>query len=231
MSSIRKQNVNKKSRLGTPRRPLLVEEDLKDMGARDPDLGLGRGFKNPQPFRSAPVGFMKLRFAVNTAIVTTTFGGANLLDLLCFSTAANTAFRTARACRLKYVEIWEPFLGPGLINSYAGVTFFGTGATNTGTNDERFAVSSGPDMPAHLLAMVPKDTVVGFWQNDASTLTLCTIQNLSIGAIVDVAFDWIPRQNVASTSAVSTAVTVAGAGQLAVHPWVTSLSGVGLNNI
>jgi len=213
------------------RGPVLVEDDGKDHQIVDPDRGLSPGFRQPQPFRSTQVTNSKIRFVVNTAITTYTWTAADFLRLHSFSTAANTGYGIARSIEFKYIEIWEPFQGTGMTTSVAGVSFYGTGATNTGTNDERFASSASPDYPGHLLSKPPKGTLIGAWQNVASSLTMFDIKNLSVGAFVDVCFNYLSGENQTASNLGSYIITAASAGLVGVHPPTTSLSAVGLNNM
>ncbi len=174
----------------------------------------------------------KIRMIVSGgAPLTVTFNASDLLKIHTFTTAANTGYGIARAVRLKYVEIWEPFQGVGMNTSLAGIQFYGTGATNTGTNDERFCVAVGTNAPAHLLAYPPKETLVGWWQNVASSLVLFDLKNLEEGCIVDISFDYISGENQSSTNLGSYAVVAASAGLTGVHLPSTFLTAVGLNNL
>jgi len=211
--------------------PLLVEEDYVDRRSQNPNVGLKPGLKFPMPFQSVQVINQKFRFVVSSAIGTQTFMASDLFKLLTFSTAANTGYCIPRALRFKYIEIWEPFEGVGVSTSLAGVFFYGTGATNTGTNDERYAISTAPDTPAHLLARPPKETLIGYWQNVASSLTMFDIRSLSVGATVDISLDYIGGFNQSASNLGPYTITAASAGLVGCHPPTTSLSAVGLNNM
>jgi hypothetical protein len=166
-----------------------------------------------------------------TSLGTVTFRASDLLSIHTLATAANTGYGIARAVKLKYVEIWEPFQGTASITSVAGLTFYGTGATNTGTNDERYCVSVGPDAPAHLLAYPPVGTLIGYWQNYASSLVLFDLRNLEEGAVVDLCFDWISGENQTTINVGPYTITGGVIGAVGVHLPSTQLTAVGLNNL
>jgi hypothetical protein len=167
---------------------------------------------------------------VSTAFTVETITAATILNFMAFATGATTAYRVARAVKLKYIELWEPYQGVGQITSVAGVEMYGTGATNTGTNDERFASSATPDAPGHLLVRPPKGTLIGYWQNEASTLTYCDIKNCEVGTVIDFAFLWSGRDNDTSTSAVTVSVSGLSAGMMGITRPSTKWSAVGYNN-
>ncbi len=166
---------------------------------------------------------------VNQAFTTVTWNASDLLHVHCMATSATVGYGFARAVKLKYVELWEPNQGTGQFTSLAGIIFYGTGATNTGTNDERFAVSVGSNDPAHLLAYPPAGTLLGAWQNYQSSLVLFDLKNMEVGTIVDISFDWLSGEN-QNTTNTTFSITGGTLGVCGVHLPSTSLTAVGLNN-
>ncbi len=216
------------SSLTTPKRRKNKGENAS---THNPDEGMRPGFTFPRQFRAVPVLNSKIRMIVTGgAPLTVTFNASDLLKIHTVATAANTGYGMARAVRLKYVEIWEPFQGASMNTSLAGIQFYGTGATNTGTNDERFCVAVGTNTPAHLLAYPPKETLVGWWQNVASSLVLFDLKNLEEGCIVDISFDYISGENQTAINLGPYTISGGVLGAFGVHLPSTFLSAVGLNN-
>ncbi len=208
-----------------------TDEDL-DLGSLDPNEGMRAGFRYPKSFQIPPICQYKIRFYVNADITSLTFTAAHLLQLVCFSTAINTAYQVAKSVRLRYIEIWEPIVAAGTpANNTSGFIYYGTAGTNTGTNRAYFCTNASYDKPGHTLAPVPKNTVLPFWQNAASGLTFGDFRNLTLGATVDVRFDLIGNGDFSSVAAASFAVVAASAGLQGVHPPSASLTAVGWNNM
>ncbi len=213
-------------------RALIVEDNELDLSSANPDKGLRLGFKYPQPFRAVPVQNSKIRFNVLTNITVLAVAAQDFLKLHCFATAASTGYGIARAIKLRYVELWVPYQTAAVDTSLGGIVFYGTGATNTGTNDERFAVGASYDKPAHLVARPPTGTLVGFWQNYQSSLTMFDLRNIPQGSTIDFSFDWISGENQTGTNVGPFAITAGSSvGEVGVHPPSTSLSAIGLNNL
>ncbi len=224
----RKQNTRRMN----SRRIMITEDSELDLSSLNPDKGLRLGFKYPQPFRAVPVQNSKIRFNVLSNIVTLTIAAQDFLKLHCFATAASTGYGLARAIKLKAIELWVPFQTAAVDNSLGGIVFYGTGATNTGTNDERFAVGASYDKPAHLLAKPPGGTLVGYWQNYQSSLTMFDLRNIPQGSTIDFDFDWISGENQTAVNVGPFAITAGSSvGEVGVHPPSTSLSAIGLNNL
>jgi len=157
---------------------------------------------------------------------------SDLLKIHCFATGATTGYGLARAVRLKYVEFWIPYQTATQDDSFAGIVFYGTGATNTGTNDERFAVGASYDKPAHLVARAPKNTLVGYWQNYQSSLTMFDLRNFPQGSTIDICFDWISGENQTGLNlGPFTIASGSSVGEVGIHPPSTSLAAIGLNNL
>lgn len=227
------KRINQASRANTKggkNRRVVVVDDGMDHGITDPNKGLACGFRQPQPFLATQVKSSKIRFLVNATIGTLTLNASDILKLHGFAVSATVGYGIARAIQFKYIELWEPYQGTASVASVAGVIFYGTGATNTGTNNERYASSASPDAPAHLLAKPPRGTLLGEWQNVASSLVICDIVNLSVGAFVDIAFNYISGENQTSAN-LNFATSGLSAGQVGVHSPSALLSAVGLNNI
>jgi len=214
------------------RRIMITEDSELDLSSLNPDKGLRLGFKYPQPFRAVPVQSSKIRFNVLTAFATQTILAQDLLKLHCFATATSTGYGLARAIKLKAVELWIPFQTAPMADSLGGIIFYGTGATNTGTNDERFAVGASYDKPAHLLAHPPRGTLVGYWQNYQSSLTMFDLRNIPQGSTIDIDFDWISGENQTGVNVGPFSIASGSSvGEVGVHPPSVNLSAIGLNNL
>ncbi len=223
---------SRKQRRMNSRRITITEDSELDLSSLRPDKGLRLGFKYPQPFRAVPVQSSKIRFNVISSIATLTIMAQDILKLHCFATGATTGYGLARAILLKSVELWVPFQTAAMTDTLGGIVFYGTGATNTGTNDERFAVGASYDKPAHLVAKPPRGTLVGYWQNYQSSLTMFDLRNLPLGSIVDLSFDWISGENQTGTNVGPFSISAGSSvGEVGVHPPSASLSAVGLNNL
>ncbi len=210
---------------------IQTDTDL-DLQAADPNKGLRPGFYIPKPFESVQVKFQKIRFLINSPLASpTTITASTILRFLSLSTTTTVGYSALKAIRFRYIELWEPYqTTTNPLDSFAGVKFYGTGATNTGTDLTLYASGATPDKPAHLLAHAPKGTLVGFWQNSASSLTICDVSNCSAGAYVDIAFDYIGNEANATTSLGPYAISAASAGLMGIVRPASTWTALGLNN-
>lgn len=207
----------------------MTDNDM-DMTVRNPMDGYRVGFKTPKPFSVQPCLFRKLRFTVGGAVATQAYDASNILDFLCMSTGVNVAYRIARAVRLKYVEIWEPFNGVGAITNVALKWDIPTTANLPMTSETIYASASAPDYPAHLVARPYPGTYQDWWHNALDTGPMFTLLSLNQGAIVDIGFDYVTYETGNSTQT-STAVVVAAAGFNAIHSPNASITALGLFDI
>jgi hypothetical protein len=195
--------------------------------------GMRPGYVTPKPFDVTPTVNRKLRFIVAAAVASQAFTVPNLLDLLCMTVANNSAYRIARAVRLKYVEIWEPFNGVGVITN-VGLRWDVPTTGNIGpiNSTTLYASSSGPDYPAHLLARPPSGSYQDWWHNAGDSGPLLTMFSLNAGCIVDISYDYVTYESGNST-AVTTAVTTGAnfPGYNAIHFPNTNITALGLFDI
>jgi len=210
-------------------RPMVVRESIHD-SLRNPDVGLARNLTQPMQFAVVPTDFRKIRFLAQNTIASQTFSFQDLIKMRCFSTAVNTAYAKVSAVKLKYVEVWEPFQGLSTAN-VAGITWEGSGGTNTGINRNFYVESAGPDKYSHLYSTPPSDTLIGYWQQKTSTSTAFILKNLSLGTIVDIAFDYQEADDDAVASLGPFVVVAAAAGLNGIHSPTTLLVAQGLNNM
>ncbi len=196
-----------------------------------PDAGIAPGKLRPLPFRSSQVEVFKLRLVASGAIALQTFNAQDILRILTFTTSSTQGYAFASSIRLSYVEMWEPMQSPPSTTSLAGIRFYGTSGTNTGTNDERFCVSAAPDYPSHLVGRPPKGTLQSFWQNTSSSLVMFDLLNIDQGTIIDICFRYYNGVNQSAVNLGPYAITASGAGITGVHLPNVLLSGVGLNNV
>jgi hypothetical protein len=216
---------------GTYKQPLVVTDENRDV-VRSPNEGLTFGLIRPLQFITTPAHFRKIRFFVKSVAINSlavTF--QDLLKLMVFSTAVNTGYSRLDCIRLRYVEFWEPFQGTAGITSTAGLVWEGSGGTNTGINRSIFATSSAPDQPAHVFSKPPSDTLIGAWMQKTSTSTAFTLNNLDVGTVFDIAFDYILGDNDTTVGIGPIVLVAAAAGISGIHPFSTSLVALGVNNM
>ncbi len=226
----RRQRVPSSRLRSTEDRPLIVRESARDI-IRNPDAGLARNLLKPTQYAVVPTLFRKIRFMCTVAIASQIISFQDLIKMQVFSTAANTGYAKVNAVRLRYVELWEPFQGGGQSTSVAGLTFEGSGGTNTGINRNFYAESVAPDYPSHLYATPPSDTLIGAWQQKTSTSNAFTLKNLDVGTTVDIAFDYQYCDDDATASLGPYTIVAASAGLNGIHSPTTSLVAQGLNNM
>ncbi len=212
------------------KQPLVVREDDEDE-VRNPDAGLRRNLLRPLPFIVTPARFRKLRFLVTQTITSETISFQELLRMMTFSTSLNTGYSLLDCIRLRYVEIWEPYQGTAVITGTAGIVWEGSGGTNTGINRSIFGVSPAPDMPSHIYAKTPSDTLIGFWHQKSSASNAFTLNFCEAGSVIDIAFDYIIGDNDTTVGIGPYTIVAASAGITGIHPPSTSLVAVGLNNV
>ncbi len=239
MSNRNYRQNQKRSRRGNTRQrrpnnseanPLIIRSTEKDV-RMSANAGMQPNLRVPLPFPSSPVHNRKFRFITNAAVATQAFTFSDLMKLMCFSTAVNTGYGMIACCRLRYVELWEPYQGVGTLTSLAGIVYEGSGGTNTGINLQFYGGAVAPDQPTHIYAPTPRNTLIGDWQQKTSSSTAFTLKNLDTGTIVDISMDFI-KSDTDTVSAVGPfTISAASAGLTGIHPPSTSFVGVGLNTM
>ncbi len=214
----------------TEANPIITRFTEKDV-RNSAYAGLQPNLRVPLPFPAGQVKFRKFRFITNAAIATSTWAFADLMRLMCFSTAVNTGYSKLACVRLKYVELWEPYQGVGTLTSLAGIVYEGSGGTNTGINLQFFGSAVSPDQPTHIYAPTPRNTLIGDWQQVTSTSNAFTLRTLDTGTVVDIAMDYIEKDTDNTASLGPFTISAASAGLTGIHPPATTFVGVGVNTM
>jgi hypothetical protein len=214
-----------------PNRLMTVVESRLDPGASSPNLGLRPGFKERLPFRSVQPWSFQVGMIANSAISSVTFTATSLLELIVVAVSATQGYGIARSARLRWVEFWVPFQGPGTNTSFAGIVFEGASGTNTGPNDERFATTASTGQSGHLLAFPPSRTLIGAWQNQFSSLELFKLVNIPEGTLINIAYEFVQSLNITTAPTSVVAITGGAAGASGINLPTTALTAIGLNNL
>jgi hypothetical protein len=227
LATTNKQRVRRKPKISSKRG---MEKDFPS----DRTAGLAAGFRVPKPFIVTPIYFRKIRFVLSAAIASQAFTASTMLDLQLQTFSNTVGYRIARAIKLKYVEIWEPFNGVGAgVLTNSGLRWDVPTTANLPTSSETlYASSVMPDAPAHLLARPTRDTYPDWWHNAADNGPMFTLLSLSANAIVDIAFLWVTYESgnsTASTTAINGAIGFPGYN--AIHSPNVNMTALGLADV
>ena len=150
-----------------------------------------------------PTVSMKLKFNVGTAS-TSTITWANIMDTIVFATSSTTLYDLFYSARLHSVELWLPPAVAGVATSaQASIAF-----DSPSQGDQRLWVCYAGPNGGYLKAKPSAHSLNGLtWQN-SSSVGAFTVNNLPIGALVQLNITF--RTRMGSGSAVAAAQAGSG---------------------
>jgi hypothetical protein len=183
------------------------------------------GISHPPQFVPTFVVHKKLRFQA-VAASTSALQFTSLGDLWCMAATATSAYQIASHVRLRKIEIWGP-MASSLVPVTVSIDWTGSASLGGFGKSNRVSDTSiGASQSAHLVAIPPPNSQIAMWAAASSTNVICTL-TYPLGAIIDLTYDLVVRDD-GSAASVASAVVGAAAGAVYVRSLDSALAGANL---